>query len=103
MDEPRAVAVFMGLQETEQLPMDEYTNTSDPLAAEYAESVDLERSAWAELHSHAPGSPERIQAWKEWSRAISRTNDAWRRLSARRFAQRGWSDRNAEARSHARA
>jgi hypothetical protein len=86
--------------------MDQQQNTQDPLTAAYSESVERERDAWKELHSHAPGSPERINAWKAWSEAISRTNDAWRRLSARRFSEYGGStrgDRNAEARSHARA
>jgi hypothetical protein len=83
--------------------MDEQTNFLDPLAKAYTESVDRERAAWQELHAHAPGTPERIGAWKSWSEAISRTNDAWRRLSARRFSERGRTGRNAEARSHASA
>jgi len=84
--------------------MDEQKHLADPLAAAYAESVDHERSAWKELHAHAPGSPERIDAWRAWSEAISRTNDAWRRLSARRFSESSREGgRNAEARSHARA
>lgn len=80
--------------------MDQLHHAQDPLAAAYAESVDHESCAWQELHSHLPGTPERIGAWKAWSEAISRTNDAWRRLSARRFYEFG---RNAEARSHAGA
>ncbi|MEJ6022292.1 hypothetical protein [Ramlibacter sp. PS4R-6] len=84
--------------------MDEHrTSHDDPLAAAYTESVDRERHAWQELHSHAPGSPERIRAWKAWSEAISRTNDAWRRLNARRFSEFDRAHRNARAESHARA
>jgi hypothetical protein len=69
--------------------MDALHTPEDPLVAAYAESVELEKSAWQELHSHPPGSPERMSAWRAWSEAISRTNDAWRRLSARRFATPG--------------
>lgn len=83
--------------------MDEHPKSQDPLAAAYAASVDVERCAWRELHAHAPGTPERIRAWKDWSEAISRTNDAWRRLSARRFAAAGSRSRNAEGRNHAGA
>jgi hypothetical protein len=79
------------------------TQTHDPLAEAYAESVDHERSAWQELQSHAPGSAERINAWKTWSEAISRTNDAWRRLSARRFASSPYTGRRVTAGSHAGA
>jgi hypothetical protein len=83
--------------------MNQQQQMKDALATAYAESVDHERTAWQELHSYAPGTPERIGAWKAWSEAISRTNDAWRRLSARRFAEHGRAARNAEARDHARA
>lgn len=78
-------------------------DTQDPLAEAYAHSVDLEREAWHELHSHAPGTPGRIGAWRAWSEAISRTNDAWRRLSARRFSKFDRAHSHANARSHAGA
>lgn len=77
--------------------------SQDPLAAAYAESVDRERHAWQELHSHVPGTPERISAWRAWSEAISRTNDAWRRLSARRFAGSGRAQRDSQPGNHAHA
>ena len=83
--------------------MDQQQKTNDPLTHAYEQSVDLERDAWRELHSYAPGTPERIHAWKAWSEAISRTNDAWRRLNARRFSEFERAHRNADGRSHARA
>lgn len=83
--------------------MDTHTRDNDPLATAYAASVDLERSAWQELQSHRPGTPGRIDAWKAWSEAIGRTNEAWRRLSARRFAESGHAIHRAGERSHAGA
>jgi len=56
------------------------------LSRQYDESVETERAAWHELHSHAPGSDERARAWNVWSDAIVRTNHAWRRLSASRLS-----------------
>jgi hypothetical protein len=55
------------------------------LAAVYAESVERERQAWQALQSFPPGSIGRAQAWEVWSRAITFTNQAWRRLSADRI------------------
>jgi hypothetical protein len=83
--------------------MDTHTRDNDPLAAAYAESVDHEREAWHVLQSHRPGTDERIRAWKAWSEAISRTNDAWRRLNARRFAETAYAVHHAGAGSHAGA
>jgi hypothetical protein len=65
--------------------MDTPHHDSD-LSRHYDESVERERSAWHELHSHAPGSDERARAWNAWSDAIMRTNQAWRRLSASRLS-----------------
>jgi len=56
------------------------------LAALYTESVEREREAWQALQARPPGTPERARAWEAWSAAIMQTNEAWRRLSARRFA-----------------
>jgi hypothetical protein len=61
-------------------------NITDPLAADYARAVEQERQAWQSLQAQAPGSDERIRAWRSWSEAIVQTNNAWRRLNARRFA-----------------
>jgi hypothetical protein len=56
------------------------------LAAQYTESVACEKEAWQALQAHQPGTPERARAWEAWSAAIMQTNQAWRRLNARRFA-----------------
>jgi hypothetical protein len=56
------------------------------LSRQYDETVERERAAWHELHSHPPGSDERARAWNAWSDAIMRTNHAWRRLSASRLS-----------------
>ena len=62
----------------------ETTQYPNDLAAAYAASVDREREAWQALHAQAPGTPGRAKAWEAWSEAISRTNHAWRELSAGR-------------------
>jgi hypothetical protein len=74
----------MGLQETRN-SMDNEHDVTD-LSRQYDESVELERAAWHELHSHPPGSAGRDRAWSAWSDAIMRTNRAWRRLSAIRLS-----------------
>jgi hypothetical protein len=56
-------------------------NKKDP-AAQYADSIEFERAARQAMEAHPPGSRERAQAWHEWSAAIVRTNQAWRRLSS---------------------
>jgi hypothetical protein len=62
---------------TEQQPDSE-------LAAVYADFIQRESEAWQALRSFPPGSIGRARAWEDWSRAISLTNHAWRRLSAGR-------------------
>jgi hypothetical protein len=61
---------------------DDMTDLAQELAAQYAQAIELEKSAWHALQAHAPGSPDRAVAWAAWSEAISRTNRAWRQLSS---------------------
>jgi hypothetical protein len=63
----------------------QHDNTHE-LATLYAESVEREREAWQALQAQQPGTPGRACAWEAWSAAIVQTNQAWRRLSAQRFA-----------------
>jgi hypothetical protein len=60
---------------------------STNLAVEYDEAVAHERDAWHALHACAAGSEARARAWTEWTDAITRTNSAWRKLSARQLGQ----------------
>jgi hypothetical protein len=57
------------------------------LEAVYADSVERESEAWQALRSFPPGSIGRARAWESWSRAISLTNLAWRRLNGDRAAR----------------
>jgi hypothetical protein len=66
--------------------METQHDDSGELAALYTESVEREREAWQALQAEQPGTPERARAWDAWSAAIMQTNQAWRRLSAHRFA-----------------
>ena len=61
---------------------------TDPSRA-YELAIELERDAWHALRTHEPGSEARERAWNEWTRAIGRTNRAWRALSTRRLAAVG--------------
>jgi hypothetical protein len=63
-------------------------NSKDP-AAQYVDSIELERAARQAMEAYPPGSRERAHAWQEWSAAIVRTNQAWRRLSSSDMG-RGW-------------
>jgi hypothetical protein len=90
MDESAAGAVFMGLHEAqhdEGISMNSKHDDNPELSELYDESVRHERDARLALQSLSPGSPERRQAWDEWSQAIVRTNRAWRQLSVSRVAQ----------------
>jgi hypothetical protein len=66
-------------------------------AAQYARAVEDERTAWQALQALPRGSARRAQAWTEWSQALSRTNQAWRRLSC--HTQR-WPQRAASGSGH---
>jgi hypothetical protein len=79
------------------------THQPDELTTAYTASVERERVAWQALQSHAPGSVERAKAWDAWSEAIMRTNDAWRKLNARRFADPLRRTREPAEARHARA
>jgi hypothetical protein len=63
------------------------TPASQDFAAEYAKSVQQERTARQALQSYAPGAPERAEAWARWMDAIAQTNKVWRQLSASRATQ----------------
>ena len=79
------------------------THQPDELTAAYTVSVSREREAWQELQSHVPGTTERAKAWEAWSDAIMRTNDAWRKLNARRFADPLRNTQRVAETHHARA
>jgi hypothetical protein len=53
----------------------------------YEDAVRLEKAAWQELQALDPGSPERAEARTQWAEAISRTNQAWRRLTSQAVNQ----------------
>jgi hypothetical protein len=62
-------------------------NSTQNLAACYEDAVRLERAAWQLLQALDPGSPERAEARTQWAEAISRTNQAWRRLTSQAVKQ----------------
>jgi hypothetical protein len=63
------------------------TDSTQNFAAYYEDAVRLERAAWQSLQALEPGSPERAEARTQWAEAISRTNQAWRRLTSQSVTQ----------------
>jgi hypothetical protein len=62
------------------------TDKRQNAAGDYADAIELERTAWHALQAHPPGSQRRTEAWAAWSEAISRTNRAWRELSCQTWS-----------------
>jgi hypothetical protein len=64
------------------------TDSTQDFETCYEDAVRLEKAAWQALQALDRGSSERAEARTQWAEAISRTNQAWRRLTSQAVSQR---------------